>query len=250
MISALILAGTRPGDDPLAGTEGKPHKALIEIQDTPLLERVVRALRAAGMDRIGVSCDEGPVAELARALRCEVMPTGNGPSDSASIAFTAFGAPLLVTTVDHALLRPEWVRELIEGTPADADLSVALAKREDIETAMPGSQRTYLRFADGAWSGCNLFYLQTFRAAAALKAWRLVEKDRKRPWRLVSRLGLAVLVSYSLGRLGLGDGIGRLGRRLGIKASLVRVTDGLAAVDVDKPRDLEDIRNFLARTAI
>lgn len=249
MTAALVLAGTRPGGDPLAGAEGKPHKALIEIEGRALLERVVVALSEAGIERIGVSCDEGPVADLARRLGCEIMPTGAGPSESASIAFARLGAPLVITTADHALLKPEWVRELIEQTPEDADLGVALAQREAIEVTMPGSKRTYLRFADGAWSGCNLFFLRTPAAEAALATWRSVEADRKRPWRIARRLGLGTLITYAAGQLSLADGIARLGRRIGIEARMVRASDGLAAVDVDKPQDLVDIRAYLARTA-
>ncbi|MEZ5682326.1 MAG: NTP transferase domain-containing protein [Erythrobacter sp.] len=247
MTSALVLAGTRPGGDPLAGAEGKPHKALIEIEGRPLLERVVSALHAAGIERIGVSCDEGPVADLARKCGCEVLRTGAGPSESASIGFAALGAPLVITTADHALLQPDWVRTLIEGTPGDSDLGVGLARREDVEAAMPGSRRTYLRLADGAWSGCNLFYLRTPAAEAALSTWRGVEADRKRPWRIAGRLGLGTLLSYAFGRLTLADAISRLGKRMRVEARLVRLHDGLAAVDVDKPQDLDDIRAILSR---
>lgn len=247
MISAVVLAGTRPGGDPLAGMEGKPHKALIELEGAALLERVVAALRGAGIARIGVSCTEGSVADLARSLGCDVLRTGAGPSESASIALAEMDAPLLVTTADHALLRPEWIRELVDGTSADADLGIALARREDIERAMPGSKRTYLRFADGAWSGCNLFYLKTLRAEAALATWRHVEADRKRPWRIIRKLGAGTLISYALGRLGLSEGITLLGRRMGIEARLITASDGLAAVDIDKPQDLADVRDLLAR---
>ena len=159
------------------------------------------------------------------------------------------GAPLVITTADHALLRPEWVRDLVDRTPPDTDLGVALARQEDIEAAMPGSKRTYLRFADGAWSGCNLFYLRTPQAEAALATWRSVEADRKRPWRIAAKLGFGTLLAFAWGKLTLAEGIARLGRRIGIEARLVRASDGLAAVDVDKLRDLEEIRALLARTA-
>jgi hypothetical protein len=112
---------------------------------------------------------------------------------------------------------------------------------------MPGSRRTYLRFADGHWSGCNLFLLKTPRAEAAIETWKLVEADRKRPWRIAARLGLGMLASYALGRLTLSSALARLGAKISLKARLVAARDGLAAVDVDKPSDLVDARAILAR---
>lgn len=248
--AALILAGSRPGaPDPLAQAENVTHKALIPILDTPMLARVVAALKDAGVARIAVSASDSAVAELARALGCEVLPTGRGPSASVAIGLETLGAPLLVTTADHALLRGAWVRDFVRDLPPDSDVGVLLARRDTIEAAMPGSRRTYLRFADGQWSGCNLFLLATPHAGAAIETWKIVEADRKRPWRIAARLGVGMLLSYALGRLTLAEAIARLGRRIGVAAALVPARDGLAAVDVDKPQDLTDVRRLLADTS-
>lgn len=247
---ALVLAGTRPGGDRLSGHEGKSHKALIELGEMTLLERVVAALRTAGADQVAVSCDEGPVASEARRLGADVIPPGMGPSESTAMAFDALGAPLVVTTTDHALLRPDWVSDLIARTPDDADLGVMMAERAQVEESLPGTRRTYLRFSDGEWSGCNLFYLRTPESRRAIETWRAVEADRKRPWRIARRLGLATLLDYVLGRLSLAAGIEKLGAKIGVEARLVRATSGLAAVDVDKPEDLVDVRRVLSGPAI
>ncbi|MBD3728535.1 MAG: nucleotidyltransferase family protein [Sphingomonadales bacterium] len=244
--NALVLAGSRPGGDPLAGHEGVPHKALIALEGEPLLARVVGALRVAGAARIAVSANEPAVIELARTLGVEVLEAARGPAGSVMRGFDVLGAPLLVTTADHALLQGDWVRQIVDQAPMDCDVAVMLARREKIEQAMPGSKRTYWRFADGQWSGCNLFYLRTDKARAAIDTWQGIEADRKRPWKIAAKLGLGTLAAYALGRLSLAEGLARLGRRIGIGAALVPAENGLAAVDVDKQADLADIRALLA----
>lgn len=244
--AALILAGSRGSPDPVAAGEGVSHKALASAGGVPLLARVIAALRKAGVTRIAVSADAPEVVALARELGVEVLQPRAGPSASVGAAFAGLGAPLLVTTADHALLRGEWVADFLADTPPASDVALLLARRDAVERAMPGSRRTWLRFADGDWSGCNLFLLRTPRAQAAIATWQMVEANRKRPWRIAARLGLATLFSYVLGRLTLAEAVVRLGQRVGIAASAVAAHDGLAAVDVDKPQDLADVRRILA----
>lgn len=243
-VNVLILAGSRPEGDPLAVAAGVPAKALIDIGGQPMLARVVAALRAAGDHRIAVSASAPEVAALAQALGCEVLPAAAGPSASAGEAFRTLGAPMLLTTADHALLDPAWVRHFLSAHEPGADLSVLLARREAIERDAPGSRRTYLRLADGDWSGCNLFYFATPAASAALDLWRTIEADRKRPWRIAARLGPGMLIRHLLGRLGAAQAIAQLGTRAGIAARLVESPFGLAAVDVDKPDDLALVRRL------
>lgn len=243
--AALILAGSRGGVDPVAAHAGVTHKALVELGGKTLLARVGRALAAAGASRIAVSADDPAVVAEAARLGYLVVAPAAGPSESVGRGMTRLGAPLLVTTADHALLRPEWITRFLADVPPETDVAVLLARRETIEAEAPGSRRTYLRFADGAWSGCNLFLLATPAAASAIGLWRTVEADRKRPWRIVRRFGVGTLLSYLLGRLTLARAVRRLGALAGVRAAAVQSPFGLAAVDVDTPADLELVRTLI-----
>ena len=245
-MKALILAGSRGGVDPVAAYAGVAHKALIELGGETLLARVARALDEAGMGEVAVSSVDPEVDAEARRLGLTSLRARPGPSESVSDALKVLGAPLLVTTADHALLESGWVRRFVEDTPPGADVAVLLARRDVVEAALPGTRRTYLRFADGDWSGCNLFLLATPDAAGAIDLWRLVEADRKRPWRIVRRFGPSTLFAYLRGRLTLARAIERLGELAGTRAAAVASPAGLAAVDVDKPADLDAVRRVVA----
>lgn len=244
--AALILAGSRGGADPVAAYAGVSDKALIPIAGATMLERVVAALRAAGVERIAVSANAPAVRAEALRLGATPIDAAAGPSGSTLDGLRALGAPLLVTTADHALLRPAWVRDFLADAPADADVAALLAHRDTIARDAPPTRRTYLRFADGGWSGCNLFLCRTAEAEAAIRLWMTVERDRKRPWRIVRRLGITTLLRYVSGRLTLAQAVARLGAMAGVRAAAVPARCGLAAVDVDKPADLDLVRGVLA----
>uniref|UniRef100_UPI0035CA1317 nucleotidyltransferase family protein n=1 Tax=uncultured Sphingomonas sp. TaxID=158754 RepID=UPI0035CA1317 len=241
---ALVLAGSRPGVDPLAAYAGIADKAMIVVGGQTMLARVIAALRAAGAARIVVSASAEVVRAHAVELGAEVMDTAEGPSASVGMAFDRIGAPLLVTTADHALLQGEWIAQFLADIPPRGDVAVLLARRERIERDAGATARTYLRFADGAWSGCNLFYLATPRAADAIRLWRRVERDRKRPWRIVFRLGPVLLLRYLTRRLTLASALAFIGAKAGVRAAMVESRFGLAAVDVDKPADLDLARRL------
>ena len=242
--TALVLAGSRGGVDPVADYAGVSHKGLIELGGETLLARVLKALKAAGATRIGVSTNDEILAQHLGADAERIAAT-DSPSLSVREAAQALGAPLLVTTVDHALLQPQWVRQFLDAAPADADIAVLMAPEAAVRAAAPQTRRTYLKFRDGRYSGCNLFLLRTPRALAAVDLWRRVESHRKQPWRVALLLGPRMLLGYALGLLTLDGAIALIGRRAGVKAAAVRTPYGLAAVDVDKPADLDLVRGIV-----
>ena len=248
-LTALVLAGTRPGGDPLARQNGVTHKALLPIGGVSMLERVVTALRAVPqVARVVIATDRADLLQQLPAGEKPVslLQAGKGPSASVALALQSLGAPLLVTTADHALLQPEWVQEFLSADAGEADALVALARREAVMRAAPGTLRTWLRFADGDYSGCNLFLLRTMAALNIVALWQQLEAARKRPLTLLRRLGLSYVLRYRLGWLRLDAALGRLGKLCGARLCPVILSDGRAAIDVDKPEDLELVRQLVA----
>lgn len=252
--TALVLAGSRAGGDPLAAYAGVSHKALIDVGGRPMIQRVAAALAAVpGIERILVAIGNADVlqrCDLRRAvpgrIAIEAVPTARGPSATTASILERRGAPLLVTTADHALLRPEWIADFLNRVPPACDASVLLAPRPAVVAAVPDTHRTWLRFRDGEWSGCNLFLLHTPRALDAVRFWESLEAERKHPARLVRHLGIGFALRYHWHRLTLDAALARVGALCGARVAAVESPFGLAAVDVDKPDDLELVRRLVA----
>ncbi len=243
---ALILAGSRGGEvDPAAAYAGVAHKGLIVLQGRTLLDRVLGAVQAAGAQTVGVSANDETISAALAGANVKVLPPSAGPSQSVADGATTLGFPLVVTTVDHALLKPEWITQFVADTPSDADVAVLLASEDRVQAAAPQTKRTYLKFRDGRYSGCNLFLLRNETALNVIAVWRKVEALRKQPWKIAAMLGPGFLLRYALGLLTLDEAVARLGRLANVKAAAVRAHDGLAAVDVDKPSDLDLVRELV-----
>jgi GTP:adenosylcobinamide-phosphate guanylyltransferase len=256
-IPALILAGSRGPDDPLAQATGVRHKAFIEIGGRPMLARVVDALaQVPEIGRITIAIEAPELIESAPSLapwresgRIAAMRAAESPAATVVRALETIEAapPLFVTTADHALLTPAMVRHFLEHAPEAADVAAGIATDRTIQATYPETRRTYLRFRDVALSGCNLFLFRSDRARRVADLWRQVERHRKQPWRMVAMLGIGNLTAFLLGRLTLQDALARLSAKTDARLAAVDMPFAEAAIDVDKPADLELVRAIVAR---
>ena len=241
-VTALVLAGSRAGvPDPMAVAGGVAHKALLPVAGRPMLRRVLDALRdAPEIGRIFVSAQGAGemLAVLGNATGVLAREAASGPSLSVAAAFADVGSPLLVTTADHALLTPAMLTYFVAQAPAGADVVAGVARDTVVLAQFPGTTRTWLRFRAGAFSGCNLFLLQTPRAEHAIGFWQRLEQDRKRPLAMARLLGPATMLLYALRMLTLGGILERLGRQAGATLGIVEMPFAEAAIDIDKPDDL------------
>lgn len=255
-LDAIVLAGSRGPDDPVARTAGLAHKALVPVAGVPMLRRVLDTLAAvpciAGVTVVG---DPAMAAAAGDGLRARFAPlafvaAAESPSRSVLRALEGTSYPVLLTTADHPLLTPAMVEHFLDAAPAAADAAVALAPASVIRAAYPETVRTYLRFGRAAYSGCNLFLLRTARARALVEFWRHVEQDRKRPLRMIARVGAGNALRYALGRLTVEAALRALARRAGASAALVEMPFAEAAIDVDKPADLALAERILMARAV
>jgi 2-phospho-L-lactate guanylyltransferase (CobY/MobA/RfbA family) len=156
--------------------------------------------------------------------------------------------PILVTTADHALLDGQMIEEFIAGA-AGADVAIGVVERQSLAARLPQSKRTWLAFRGGAYSGANLFALGSMKSLAALEQWRSVEQDRKKGWRVLLALGPALLLGAVLRLRTIEQSVAAMGRRLGMTARVVVLSNPLACVDVDKPVDHTVVEAIIAGRA-
>lgn len=256
--TSLVLAGSRGEADPLAQATGVGHRALLEVAGVPMLLRVVRTLAAMPeVGRIIVSIDD-PAAlndqpELSARVvdgSLEVHQCLASPSRSVLdvLENVAPAGRVLVTTADHALLTPEITEYFLSRVErSNADVLVGLVSRRVIEARFPDTTRTYLRMRGDAWSGANLFAFRTPEGRRAAAFWRRAESFRKQPWRVVSAFGPVNLLLFLLRRLDLDAALERASKVIGARVAAVTLPFAEAAIDVDRPSDLELVTRLLSK---
>ena len=244
--AVLILAGQREGViDPLCEAAGVSHKADVPVVGVPMLDRVISALTATGLE------NKLYVSGYSKSELKEV-PSGKGPADSVALGLADIAEyPCLVTTCDHALLTTDMVQSFLSGAEATgADICVGMATETVIQAEYPETKRTYLRFSDEAVSGCNLFYIANADGLKAVAFWQAVQHLRKNPLKLAQKIGVKIGLKYAAGRLTLLEAFEYASERIGITAVPVLLPFAEAAIDVDKPSDLELVEAILeARTS-
>ncbi len=253
-LSALVLAGRRnKTGDPLDEYAGG-HKAFLDIDGKPMIERVLNAL--AGVSEISERQVAAPDDVRARLhAKAEVAPpvrfieAAESPSRTVSQALKLVpsGDALLVTTCDHALLTSEMIKDFLRQVSAGAyDAAAACVTRDVYMAAYPDTKRTFVRFRDFEFSGANLFWFRAGGAEPLVDFWRRLEDNRKKPATMAAEVGLLTGALYLSGLLSKDAALKKIRRKTGVRVGLIPLKFAEAAIDVDKMEDVELIRSILS----
>lgn len=259
-MTAIVLAGDRTKADSLIHHTKAGSKAMIDLDGTPMVRRVLNCLRQskvvkriamAGPEASEVATDD----ELQRWIdegQIHWSPPASSPSTSAYNAMQTLDAEesVLLTTADHPLLTPEIVDAFCRQSLADdVDVTVGLAPYALVAEAYPGIPKTVMHFSDGDFCGCNLFAFITPEGRRAAKFWRKIEQERKKPLVVIGLLGWRAVIRYRLGWLSLEEALTKLSKRLGLRMRAVILPYANAAIDVDSIADLVLVQGALQKAA-
>jgi GTP:adenosylcobinamide-phosphate guanylyltransferase len=254
-LTAIVLAADREAVNEVAKAADVRCKSLAPVNGTPMVLRVLEALRSSGYVGERILCGPpGTVMAKEPELRDYVTLGGvrwfeNQATPSASayhiMQQLSEETPVLLTTSDHALLSPQIVDSFcLQALSSGCDVVAALARHEEVTKAYPETHRTSYRFKDGAYCSCNLYAFLTPQARAAALFWRQVENQRKSPLRIVRAFGWISVMRYLSGSITLAGAADRVSHRLGFKAGVVILPFPEAAIDVDSVRDLYFVRRI------
>ena len=254
--AAIVLAGDRGPDDPVAKVAGVGCKALVPVAGRPMILRVLDALKGSSViDSLLVCGSSSSLAGHSPELdgliadgKIRWVENKSSPSLSTQAALSVLpdDKAVLVTTADHALLTSQMVDHFCtRAAETGCDVVAGLARADMVARAFPEGRRTVTRLRDGGYCGCNLFAFLTPRASRALNFWRRVEAQRKHPLKIVQTLGPVAILRYLIGRLTLEEGLARMSDLMDACAAVVWMPDAEAAVDVDKLEDWALVEKYL-----
>lgn len=253
-MDALVLAGGIPQpEDPLYAYSNGNSKALIDVAGKPMIQWVLDALGdARHVDNViviglspksGVTCKKPLhfVSNQGRMLANIVAGVNK------ALELNKKNKYVIVASSDIPALKPEMVDWLVEtAMQTKDDLYYGVCTREVMEARYPGSKRTYTRLKDAELCGADINITHVRMATEHLDMWESLIGSRKSPLRQASLIGFGTLFKLLTRQLTLEEAVRRVCERIGIKGRAIVWEHAEACMDVDKPHQLEILREDLA----
>jgi GTP:adenosylcobinamide-phosphate guanylyltransferase len=240
-VNVVVLAGGS-ADGVSALDPGAPNKAFVRIGGTPLVARVLGALRATPrIERIVVVAPAAARDDAALRLADEVRDAGPRMLDSlaAGLAGAPADDPILIAPADLPILSVPAIDEFLDLlAQRELDVAYAILERRLHEARYPQIPHTWARLRDGTYCGGGLVALRPRvlpRLGAFLDA---LGAARKSPLRLARLFGWDMLLRFAMGTLRVSDAERRASALLGAPAGAIRCTHPEVAVNVDRPSDV------------
>lgn len=254
-MDAIVTAGGIPKpDDPLYEyTQGK-NKALLDIAGKPMVQWVLDALEKASLVNnvviVGLPEDSG--------VGCSKV-VGFLPNQGEMLSNIRYGAEKIIEVNPKVNLvlsvssdipaitsgMVDWLVSTAQET--DYDVYYNIITKEVMEARFPTSRRSFVRLKDMQVCGGDM---NAFRARAILQKqdlWEKIVASRKNPLKQAALIGFDTLFLLLLRSLTVEEAEKKALRRLGLKAHVLQCPYAEIGMDVDKPHQLQIMREEMSR---
>ena len=254
-MDAILTAGgiPLPGDPLYEYTRGD-SKALIDIAGKPMIQWVLDALgEARQVDNViviglspksNITCKK-PLHYISNQGR---MLANIVAGINRSLELNRKNKYVLIVSSDIPTLKPEMVDWLVETSmQTQDDLYYGVCPKDVMETRFPNSKRTYTHLKDMDVCGADINVSHVRNATEHLEMWEALIGNRKSPLRQAGIIGLGTLFALFIRQLTLEDAVSRVCNRIGVKGRAILWSHAEPCMDVDKPHQLELLRDDLAK---
>ncbi|WKZ37576.1 MAG: NTP transferase domain-containing protein [Anaerolineales bacterium] len=254
-MNAIVTAGgiPQPGD-PLYAYSNGDSKALIDVAGKPMVQWILDALGDANLvDQVivigltpksGLTCKK-PLHYISNQGR---MLANIVAGVNKSLELKPKGEYVLVASSDTPALKSDMVDWLVKTTmQTKDDLYYGVCPREVMEARFPTSNRTYTRLKDMELCGADINVTHVRMVTDHLDTWEQLIGNRKSPLRQAMVVGLDTFFQLATRQFTLQGLVERASERIGIKARAIIWERAEPCMDVDKPHQLELMREDLAR---
>ncbi len=154
---------------------------------------------------------------------------------------------LLAVSSDIPAITSEMADWLVEtvGT-IDAEIYYSVVTRQTMEARYPESKRSFTKLKDVEICGGDMNALAAHLVDRDPAIWERLAESRKSVFKQAALIGYSTLLLFVLRQLTVDDAVRRVIRKLGVSGRAVICPYAEIAMDVDKPHQLEMIRQDLA----
>lgn len=254
-MDAIVTAGGIPqSGDPLYAYSNGDSKALIDVAGKPMVQWVLDALgESKKVDNVivigltsksGLTCKKPLyyVSNQGRMLANIVVGVEK------SIEINNKSEYVLIVSSDIPALKGEMVDWLVKSSMETQDeIYYGVCPQDVMETRFPSSNRTYTKLKDMQVCGADINIIHVNQVTQHLDTWEKLIGNRKSPLRQAAIIGWDTLFQLATRQLTLQGMVERASERIGVKGRAIIWSQAEPCMDVDKPHQLEIMREDLAQ---
>jgi GTP:adenosylcobinamide-phosphate guanylyltransferase len=253
-MDAIVTAGgiPQPGD-PLYVYSNGDSKALIDVAGKPMVQWVLDALgESKSVDNvivIGLSAKSGltckkPLHYVSNQGR---MLANIVTGVNKALELNKKNEYVLIVSSDIPALKADMVDWLVDTCMETKDeIYYGICPRDVMEARFPTSNRTYTKLKDLQVCGADVNIIHVNQVTEHLETWEALIGNRKSPLRSAAVIGLDTLFQLFTRQLTLQGMVKRASERIGVKGRAIIWAHAEPCMDVDKPHQLELMREDFA----